>query len=379
MVINSVKADIVPILRENLPPTLQEEIGNALQNTSGQTQASQLLALCQVFNKQIDVVIKEQYIKQANAKIELYKTGNKSISEEAEQALMVYGARLIYLIRQFINQDELVFYFGTSDSKGQHKHSAIIPLDEVLKNLSVTTKNRAVGLSTKLQNKLIVANQNMYSMKRRNQWTQVMLLSEFKGEMDNTNKRKINLSADKNKPHWAYQNQKHDFMIYQAMSGNHKERYYNISGGETPDRNDLISINTGWLWEWYNKILQSGSDDLNSVVEQSIRAGSLRPIIQMPDFIRGTKQGDYQDLLGRQVQTKYNNTKIISFNNIRQAIFELIGALSEYVQSTTSKELSPKLINVLNQHFIPESAEIGEKVASTAITEQLISKLNIKN
>ena len=102
-------------------------------------------------------------------------------------------------------------------------------------------------------------------------------------------------------------------------------------------------------------------------------SGSLRPIMLGKDYTPGTKEGDFQDLQNRQIQSKYANSKIISFNNIRHIIYDLELALTEYIKE--GKNASGKLMEVLNEHFFPESATVGNMYANETV-DKLLKKLN---
>ena len=173
--------------------------------------------------------------------------------------------------------------------------------------------------------------------------------------------------------HWAYQNQKKDNMVYLKFAGNQIVKYYNLDGGNSAS--SLMDFNNGWLWEWYNKILYGGSDAEYNEVTQSLVAGSLRPLMLGKDWTPGTKEGDFQDLQNRQIQSKYANTKIISFNNIRHIIYDLEKALMQYIAE--GQHASDKLIRVLQEHFFPESAYIGNVYANDTV-DKILNKFNAK-
>jgi hypothetical protein len=85
------------------------------------------------------------------------------------------------------------------------------------------------------------------------------------------------------------------------------------------------------LWEWYDSIYNSGDPEQISAVHASIDMGNLQPLFQGFDKTPGLKQGDYMDKQGRQIQNKYDNMQIISYNNILKVLYELVPALEAFV------------------------------------------------
>lgn len=289
---------------------------------------------------------------------------------------MVYGAQLIYLIRQFLTDEEIIYHMATKDNNGKYQASAFISQEEILKNLSVTVKNKAIGVSKILQNDLIKQSQINFQIDRRNQWNRVNYLGEGR-YISGKNINKIDMRKPGAKdPHWAYQNQKKDMMIYIKFNGKSFQKYYDLDGNGHKD--SLQLFNDGWLWEWYNSILYGGTDEENLVVEEFLKRGSIRPIIKSIDYIAGTKQGDFQTIFGNQIQSKYNNIKIISFNNIRHVIYDLSIALQKYIQNSSDQKVQNELMSILNEHFLPESVNIGLQVFENQ-KQELINKLKINS
>lgn len=336
------------------------------------TNADLLLKLCQLITSRIDIVLQKHYFYYSKSYGYLYNRGN-DILEDEEQKLMVFGAQLIYSLRTFIQNEEITFHMASRTDRGGYEASAFIPQSQVLQNLS-SLRNKAIGVTTAIQKDLINKNQynTAFQIKRRNLWTQVeSLATPF---IDEGSSHKIDLGKGKdNTPHWAYQSLKKDIMVYIAFygkNGSNYVKYYDVDGSGTLD--SLMAFNNGWLWEWYNKILYGGSDENYLSVNDSIMNGSLRPIMFGADYTPGTKEGDFQDLYGRQIQSKYNNQKIISYNNIRRIIYELEIALNQYIKEEAGA--SDKMISILQEHFFPDSAMIGDKLAED-VANDLLSQL----
>ena len=361
-------------LREIVAEEFQVAIDDIMKDESVTTNAEMLLRLCQLITSQIDIVLQKHYFRYSKSYGDLYKRGN-NIAKADEQKLMVFAAQLIYMLRTFIHNEEITFHMASRTERGGYEASAFIPQTAVLKSLS-SLANKAVGVSTIVQKSLI--NQYQYDtafqIKRQNLWTQVeSLATPF---VDFNTSHKINLKGDNNDPHWAYQSLKRDMMVYIAFygkKGTNYTKYYDMDG--VGSANSLMAFNNGWLWEWYNKVLYSGSNEEYLEVNDSIMSGSLRPIMLGPDYTPGTKEGDFKDLQNRQIQSKYNNEKIISYNNIRHIIYDLENALIQYVKE--GQLASKHLMDILQEHFFPESASIGDKFAED-MTNDLLKQFNSK-
>ena len=242
------------------------------------------------------------------------------IEEAQKQQLLIYSTQLIYLIRQFIHGEEITFHYGITN--GKTKKSAFIPQEQVLANLSIVNK-KAIGLQKSIQSELIDSFKNTSHLmqKRKNQWNYVAELAEA---VYHTGKSidAIEMHKHDKIAHMAYQSQKMDNMIYIYFTGRTYERYYNIDGGSTAS--SLIYFNNGHLWEWYNSILYGESDENYFNMVDSLQQHSLHYIFEtkQKDNIPGTKQGDFKNAQNQWIQSKYNNTKIISLHNIKKILFE---------------------------------------------------------
>ena len=366
--------NLVQELMKIIPDELRLGVQEVVQTQHLKSNAEVILALCRIITQKIDIYTVQKYNQQTKERFTLYKRKN-DIDNSIEQELMVYGAQLIYLLRSFITNEDIVFHMASFDSQRRYQADAFVPQDQILQNLSVI-KGEAVGVTLALQKELIQNNQkNFMEMKRENLWKRVEYLSEAVYR-PGRNVAKIDMrSSQAKKAHWAYQSQKKDNAIYLKFSGKRAEKYYDVSG--SGKRDALQHFNNGWLWEWYNAILYGGSDIEYAEVTASIKSGSLLPIIQNKDYTPGTKQGDFQTASGQQVQSKYGNTKIISYNNIRHIVYKLEQVLTLFVAESDNVTVQNKLLAVLQEHFIPESANVGNAFAQD-MAQQLLSKFSEK-
>lgn len=358
--------DLASELKVVVSNEYKQAIDEILEDENITSNAERILQFCKIITKQIDIV---EYQKLFQGKVlTLYGRKNKELHKNEEEKLMVYGAQLIYLLRTFIQEEEIVFHMASKDRNGKYESSAFISQSQILANLSATKKT-AIGVSNILQKELISKNQTneLFNIKRKNMWNRVEYLAEAR-YLKGKNINKIDMKkANAKKAHWAYQSQKKDTLVYLKFAGNQIVKYYDLDG--KGQRESLMHFNNGWLWEWYNKILYGGNDLQYNEVSNSLTLGSLRPIMFGPDYTPGTKEGDYQDLQKRQIQSKYANTKIISYNNIRHIIYDLEKALINYVNG--GKGAGLKLVSILNEHFYPESVEVGKAFTNDIINELL--------
>lgn len=366
--------DLSTILKDYVHDEFKIAIEEIMNDEKAVTNIDFILQLCQLITSQIDIVIKKHYFRSSGTYVNLYNRKN-DIDEAQEEKLMVFGAQLIYALRKFINKEEIIFHMATRTSKKSYKASAFVSQSEIMSQLSAVSK-KAVGVSTAIKNDLI--NKNQYNainkIKRQNLWTQVEYLAEPWVDFETSNK--IDVNRKEGEPHWAYQSLKRDMMVYISFHGknaNNYIKYYDKTGQGSLD--SLMVFNNGWLWQWYNKVLYGGTDEEYLWVNDSIMSGSLRPIIMEPDYVRGTKEGDFQDLYKRQIQSKYDNNKIISYNNIRHVIYELQVSLIAY--KSQEEGATQKLLDVLQEHFFPESVTVGNHFVND-IADELLAQLNAK-
>lgn len=360
MAINELYTYLSNIIQTN--PQIKSAVDQAF--LSSRTTIEFLLHLCDIITNKITIWQTTYYNKQTNQSylVTPGRRRDKNMSIEEEQQIMVFATQLIYALRTFITDSNIDFLFGATLPNGEHI-SAIIPQEQVLANLSVT-RRKAIGVTLSLQTELIKAQQNNDVTKiRQDHWK----LIESLAEPEYSKTAKYRYVRDRSgRAHRAYQSQKQDFKVYLSFFGKQPMKYY----GES-----LIHFNNGWLWEWYNNIYYNASDAEYAEVEASLLDGSLEPLIDTPDFIRGTKQGDFVIASRNQdIQAKYNNIKIISYNNIREIIYELRATLLLLqVEGSNSAQGQAQLTALLQKHFIPETARKGQKTIEQ-YTEKLIKE-----
>lgn len=348
-----------------MPSLLKNELV-ALQKEAGTiTKAQELLALCKIFTNKVQIAQTEQ-VYYGNVKYSSKKIGaGKKVKKEE---LMIYGARLSYALRSFFLDEEIIFHIATR-TNGSYGADAFIPQSEIMQNLHRVGKQNAIGLTHAIE-KMLVNDENAErsDVSFVNKWKMVEQLADTRNVYNKD--RGEDIRTKTGKAILAYQKTKADFNVYIAFSGNKAQKYYNLQG-------DFVGFNNGWLWEWYDTIYNSDDSTRINQVNASIDAGSIQPLFEQGfDRIPGIKQGDYMDKFGRQVQNKYDNLRIITYNNILKILYELTPALEAYVANSSDEQAAENLLTVLRDNFIPESAAAMARSADEDLDIQILNKLN---
>ena len=297
------------------------------------------------------------------------KTRSNTFSAEE---LMSYGAKLIYLLRTYFTGEEISFLISAKSSTTGQSESYLVPQSIILQNLS-KVKGWAIGLQYNLlQDAFTQANKfssEVQKIQRKNEWNRVLQLSEFL-YIPGKNIHKIAIKTKKGKVHWAYQNQKKDNQIYAYYTKSQPIYYYNLSGGNT--QQDCQYFNKGWLWEWYNSILLGASEEKYFATTLALQHGSIAPIIQSADNVAGTRAGDFMTAYNVQIQAKYNNQKIISYNNIKTLLYQLNLDLEQFIMANSQEQAQVRILNTIKNNFIDPAALMGNQLAEKTIEDLLI-------
>ena len=348
---------------------IKKSIKNEMKDSQGDSIAKQLLSLCQVFTKKIDIITRKQYIKSLGSTITLYDQANDLQNNALENELYVYGTRLIYMLRSFLMNENIDFHFNAT--VGDNKTiDALVPQKKVLKSLQALNNGhkKAIGIPMKIQKELISNGKNMTLKsqgKKTDLWNRVVHLS--RGEYQRGDE-----PDDEIRGHQVHKSVIADFMVYFMFTGKKKtiSRYYKMGN------NEFILFNLGRLKESYSdQYYNTDAVTWKSYHETEVKRGSIKPFIRPPDYTRGTKQGDWVYNNNIQVQEKYNNEKIISYNNIRQVIYELQMALEVYL--TEKQSGAEKISMVLEEHFYPEVGRVGTEFVVKK-TEEILKILETK-
>lgn len=343
---SELKYNLFDLINGEMPEILRQEIEQVKNESSDLTAAQQLLALCEIFTNKVTFF--------KNSRTTSMRRKNNVEVERSD--LLVYGARLIYQLRSFLTQEEIIFHIGVK-SQGKYSNSAKIPQSVVMENFTALGGNKkAVGLTYQLEKQLTQANSND-TVHFINKWKRIELLASVSPK-DPYIESGMYIKDKSEKAFQLLQKKTADMKIYYTIKqlpgeGDRKairSKYYNLESG-------MYGFNDGWLWEWYDTIYNSKDATTILNIHHSIDAGDLEPLFLTSDNIPGIKQGDYLSRMGEQVQDKYNNEKIISYNSIIEIMNELTNLLRVYVLEGQSEIAASKLTNYLQTKFIPDASE----------------------
>ena len=352
-------AEIEQILKGTINPLTANEISQYQNKENGTIDL--ILNLCQAFTNHINMELAQiSYNKYGTKSANIIKKDNKYTWAQ----LNSYAARIIYLTRFLLHEEGISFLMGVSN--GKTTKQALISQFEIMTHMEKVSKT-AIGvkithLDTALQDISTIEQSN----KRINQWKLVEKLG--------TVERYNNLKEKEIKAHKIYQNAREDNQVWVKFSGKQKTRTYYYDLFNSGNENNFIFYNVGWLYQWYNAILKGNDDNEYNEVVAGLYKNTIKPIIGKQENIAGTKTGDFIDAQQRQIQSKYNNERIISYNNIKVIMFELTQALLAWKNSNYNTEEQQKLQKVLQEHFYPDGALIGNEAANMAF-EQVINNL----
>ena len=361
---SELKYNLFKLIDGEMPEILRQEIAQVKSESNDLTAAQQLLALCEIFTNKV-------IFTKNSSTISMRRKKNTGVERSD---LLVYGARLIYQLRAFLTQEEIMFHIGVK-SQGKYFSSAKIPQSDVMKKFTALGGNKkAVGLTFKLEKQLIQANAND-SMHFINKWKRIELLASVSPD-DTYIKSGMYIKDKSEKAFQLLQKKTADMKVYYTIKqlpgeGDRKairSKYYNLESG-------MYGFNDGWLWEWYDTIYNSKDASTILNIHHSIDAGNLEPLFLTSDNIPGIKQGDYLSRMGEQVQDKYNNEKIISYNSIIEIMYELTNLLKIYVLEGQSETAAENLTNWLSKTFIPNSSEGVAGDISKEVKNQLFAPM----
>ena len=179
------------------------------------------------------------------------------------------------------------------------------------------------------------------------------------------NKNKFDVVAGKTTAaHKIYQNTITDAKIYFYFKGRSAQKTHFLykNGAQ-------VIFNKGWLWEWFNAWYYNADNSEKEMFKKEVEQNNISRIIGVTDYIRGTKEGDFRTRMGQELQAKYDNARIISFNSIRLIIHELRLSLEQLQQEQIdSASQATTLRKVLDDYFIPETTEL--------VTQEVYNNVN---
>ena len=264
------------------------------------------------------------------------------------------GIKFIYLFRQFITQEEMIFSYTSTyydKSTGQHEYGSYeVPLNDVLNNLLIDANKKEIEFQK---------NVNSYRSKRKKD----LNFSNFYKHLLHMG---INLGDD-NTYEWR---ESRDIAIPKHSVGYfHKQNDTNAMYVYSPDdktkrpqrvyyyeEKKQYLYNQGWLYEWAKRLYEGENNQLNNMIQVFIN----QVMIEQPNYLLGilftlsggrdsewgSIQGDYARIVNgrrQQIQAKNANKTIISQNQVWQVLeqikIKILEPFKQYIKTTAPEEL----------------------------------------
>ena len=289
-----------------------------------------------------------------------------SNTPEMRKEIYSLGAKIVFSLRSFLLQSEILFTVGAISPDGTQLSTTTYTQDQVLNNLHVNLKSSQIELSSSLENFNSEKIDTYSSL-----WPQILNAASYNWDMGYDEKRMYITS--RNKRRYVYSKPGIDTNVWVRYYQRQKAKfftYYYDKGGF-----NLVSYNHGWLYEWFQNYIQ---DPKNAEqLSTAFLSGSKTPLSNMMsgaerENIPGYKGGDYQLANGKWAQAKYGNKRIITFTSIKTVITNILKYISQYeTQENYSKEqLAKDLMNTFtDRRTINDSYD--------KITDTLLSSLKL--
>lgn len=289
-----------------------------------------------------ELILEEQYevlppLQQIKTICLLFKKFSSINSNTPDMQKEVYslGTRLVFTLRSFLLQSEILFTIGAISPDGKQLSTSTYSQDEILNNLNINLKNSQVELSYALE-KFDSEKLDTYS----SLWPKILAAANVEWNNGNGIDEKRLYVTSKNKKKYIYSKKGIDTNVWVRYYMRRKQRvfaYYYDKGGF-----DLVAYNKGWLYEWFQEYVQN--IDNAQELQAAFTNGSKTPLKGMMsgaerENIPGYKGGDYQLANGRWAQAKYGNKRIITFKSICSVVDNVLKFIEQYEKGANySKE-----------------------------------------
>lgn len=285
--------------------------------------------------------------------------------------ITLVGALVVFRLREFLLQEQIIFSLGVTDSYGQ-LYERQISQDELFdkvvpggKRLKVRSSlsEHAILLSKSLET--FKVNENYQQVGELNLWPSILKLA-FDGP-------RIAKSGDDKKEGDTdyYQKDSADKNVYVRYSEGKKQilSYYYLKNGY------FQYYNQGWLYEWYMEYLSS-SAEAEKILQGFINKQSIEPIISKMDKLEVYKGGDYVSLKNQQMQAKYSNQQMISYVSILKVLKEIDDILSKWNENCSIKDMSEEFVKLFTNDT--DAVDKLNNNYSKIIQDQLFSIIDKK-
>lgn len=366
-----------------VPEALRNEVQRILNQSDLQSNAQTILNLCEVFANKIQGSVQKR--KKNTQKLRFIRKST-NIDSQMETQVYIFGGQLVYTLRKFFTEEDLKFHIGIVNN-GRYEKDIFLSQREVVRHFGRggSDKEHYIGLIGDMERylaKLQEQNKSYMSQSLVNKWKQIEELAEVRyGDLAKPyNQHQVELKKNKKtgRAIYAYQKNKADMKVYLSFTRTNNSRkavvvrgkYYDISNGAA---SHLEYFNNGWLWQWYSHLTNSASPDFIQRVHTNIDQGDLSLLFGTRDNVPGVNEGDYKNAQGQQVQAKYNNEQIITYNSIFQIIQSITFYLKRYISEIQN---APKdLVQYCKDTFLPTSLKNVSEYTEFLIQENILSKL----
>lgn len=267
-----------------------------------------------------------------------YSYSYNTIRKNTFKQIILTGGFLVFRLRQFLLQETIYYSLGVTDENGQLYHRQMSQ-DELWS--SVTDRN-TLALRSSLSSKAILLSKSLEKFNKNdfeqvgtlNLWPQILKLA-FGGPA-------IKDPSDPSCGKYYQKDNKDDNVYVRYTEGRKvaKRNYYYKKGQQ------FLFYNQGWLYEWYLTYINAAEEN-EEKLRRSIKSNSIAPIIYGMDNIAGITAGDFIDAQGRQVQAKFHNQQIISFNNILNILTDIRSLLLEFMKNPNdTKNMAEQFTNL---------------------------------
>ena len=335
-------------LENELLPSIKQSF-NELESqykSSQHINCQELLAILKLF---IDTLERIKVIEQGKLK---YNSDDLIIegTDSAFLQFMIFGAELVYKIRSMLLQEDIDYYLGGYTDDGALAEKKV-EQSEILKNLTANLKEGEILLKSEMEK---FEDSNKIAAHLNNLWIQVQTLADYSNVSSKTSPPPEEIPATRNTQNGNketyfklyYQKTSYDTNVYIRYRGGQenteKDGYYKLQSGK------YSFFNQGWLYEWFREYVsqQGGYTRLKNSLEQN----SLSVMMKKIDNAPGYTGGDF--VVGKkQIQAKFGNLKIISFNSIAKVLITLKENLEIYnsVEKSCKEESVNKIVRLFTQ------------------------------
>ena len=331
-----------------------EDFKKMFYGTGSQTISKIIADLINQQNITIDILIdmndklvtklnKFLYTSKKNNQQYITKFFNKTTKTEEElQNLMLASTIYIFEVRRFFLNEEITFLLGSiykDENKEQKLQEIRISQQDLYQFLKI--RDNAIIVDETNKNLKNYIDKNI-TENISNLWLAILELSSVDEYYKSYKKNNFYIYLD----YIFYGKLDPDYNVMFKFGTDKNGKKY-INSYYHKNNADFQIFNRGWLFEWFKEYISKDEDNIDNL-QNSIKRGSINPIIQKTDSIGTTKGGDYIEkkainnevLELQQIQAKYGNPQIIAFDQIKTQLLVLNQSFKKYKE--------------LNKDYLPE-------------------------